>query len=198
MGRVSHQLRQALGRGFDKPPDWSTLCPPFQQELCFISFTSYSSTDFRPSHEDTAKDIIAKFLTVFEVPPSQECGVILRSGSSAELLSDEQYPLSLADARRAAGKPAELLIVNDVHRWSDKAIPDGPLALPAPQYSLNERSNLDTSRHSMAHNRTYDLKGRPTTASGQLSRREVEEELLAAQNSVLVTGARRLGKDGKP
>lgn len=66
---------------------------------------------------------------------------------------------------------------------------------PPPQYRLNASNNINVERYGMSHNRTYDMKGRPTTASGQESRQDFEERLVLAQNSILMTGARRLGRN---
>jgi len=320
MGRALHQLRLALGRGFDKPPDWSSLCPPYEEELVSMGLPVM----LKLSLEDTTEDAIVDHLRATGSMRPQYCGMIVQSGSEVRLLAAADHPKSVSDGYAAVGRHATLRFIQDVRQLSVGGIPHSKKGSPQPsapwppihrrlvleisdqefrrlirdqddqhefasarslirlicekrrlngsvadyelsviidtqtkqsdlnnawttehffkseaeiqncmnthqvngsptyrlwkrshgddgqkhvsissrithkaqssQYRLTAPNNNNVERYSMSHNRSYDSKGRPKAASGQQSRQDFEERLVMAQNSILVTGGRRLGR----
>lgn len=128
--------------------------------------------------------------------------MLIRDGSGVRILLSDEHPKSILDDSAAAGRQATLHFVNDVRKLSVVGISrQSETALSSSenshvQYNLTATSDLNVESYSMSYNRTYDAKGRPKTAAGQISRQKYEERLVQAQNSVLTTGARCLGRAG--
>lgn len=192
MGRALHQMRLALGRGFDKPPDWSNLCPPYEEESSDMNLVTILNLRL----EDTTEDVIVNHLRFSGSVRPRYCALAVQSASESRLLLATEHPKSILDDYVAAGRYAILRYIEDVRTLSVAGTSLRSVQeAPAPQYRLNASNNINVEQYGMSHNRTYDVKGRPTTASGQQSEKDFEERLVMAQNSILMTGARRLGRN---
>lgn len=210
MGGSTHALRTALGRNFDQPPNWRELCPPFEAGLN-IRYEDEQLMVF--SHILHLHDVHALILNVLGQQTSfnpDDFSLFLihqDDQSSAVQRRLESWEKPLDDIERLEKQGYRPFLILTRSSLGPGSIPSGSKhdidmrsAMPKARhpslfYRLNRSAQHDIRRYPIAHDAMYDTKGRPISVptEDRQSREVLEQQMVEAQNSVVMVSARRLG-----
>lgn len=211
MGGSTHALRIALGRNFDKPPNWQELCPPFIVSLSIWYEDKQVVVFCRHSH--AVSDLISGTLdrkiadsnyddfSLFMTHQNDQGRSIERKLEPAEKPLIEFERLEYQGRRpfltlRRSSHQSSALPSNSQHDTTKRSAVAGACHSPL-LYCLAPNLQHNVHRYPISQGAVYDVKGRPISLAveDRESRQALEQRMVDAQNSVVVVAARRLGRE---